>query len=80
MLGPDGVEHEVEVRGSRVASLVGAHWSAIAHYLRTGDDSRLRRLEGKTVAGIPLETDPDVIDEWARRGELEIEDVYELAA
>jgi hypothetical protein len=57
VLGTGGVQHEVEVRGSRSASPVGEHWSATGHYLNTGDDRRLRALEGKTVAGIPLETD-----------------------
>jgi hypothetical protein len=80
VLGEGGVEHEVEVRGSRAASLVGEHWSAVGHYLRTGDESRLRRLAGRKVAGIPLEADADAIEEWARRGELEIDDVYEVAA
>jgi hypothetical protein len=78
VLGEDGVEHEVVIRGSRVASLVGEHWSAIGHYLKTGDDSRLRRLKGKRIAGFKLETDPASIDLWERRGELEIEDIYEL--
>lgn len=78
VLGEDGVEHEVAVRSSRVASIVGEHWSAVGHYLKTGDDSRLRRLKGKRVAGITLETDPASIDLWERRGELEIEDIYEL--
>ena len=68
------------MRGSRSASLVGEHWSAIGHYLNTDDDSRLRALEGKTVAGIPLETDPGLIDEWERRGELEIDDIYDLTS
>jgi len=80
VLGPGGVEHEVEVRGSRAASLVGEHWAAIGVYLQTGDDSRLQALEGKRVAGIWLETDPDAIEEWARRGELEIEDIYDLTS
>jgi hypothetical protein len=78
VLGVAGVEHQVEVRGSRRASLVGEHWSAIDHYLTTGDESRLRRLQGRRVAGIALETDTETIEEWARRGELEIDDVYEL--
>ena len=60
------------------ASLIGEHWSAVGHYLATGDDSRLRRLEGRRVAGITLLTDPDAIEEWERRGELAIEDVYDL--
>lgn len=80
VLGEDGVEHEVAVRGSRAASLVGEHWSAIGHYLETGDESRLRRLEGKRVAGITLETDPDAIDRWERRGELQVEDIYSLTS
>jgi hypothetical protein len=80
VLGPRGLEHEVEVRGSRAASRIGAHWSAIDHYLRTGDDSRLRRLAGNSVARIPLEIDLDAIDDWERRGVLDIEDVYELVA
>jgi hypothetical protein len=80
VLGAGGIEHQVEVRGSRQASLVGAHWSAIGHYLRTGDDSRLREFEGKRVAGIMLEVDPDVIDDWERRGELAIDDIYSLTA
>ncbi len=80
VLGPDGVQHEVEVRGSHAASLVGEHWSAIGHYLETGDAGRLEALEGKNVAGIPLETDPYVVEEWERRGELEIDDIYDLTS
>ncbi len=73
VLGPQGVKHEVAVRGSRVASLLGEHWSAVQQYVRTGDEGPLRRLDGRTVAGIPLETDPDAIEEWARRGELDVD-------
>jgi hypothetical protein len=80
VLGPQGVMHEVELRRSRQASLVGEHWAAIQHYLRTGDDSRLIALDGKVVAGIPLETDPEMVDEWERRGELEIDDIYDLTS
>jgi hypothetical protein len=78
VLARDGLMHEVELRSSRQASLVGEHWAAIQHYLRTGDDSRLQALEGETVAGITLETDPDQIDIWERLGELELEDIYAL--
>lgn len=77
VLSPEG-KRVIVTRGSRAASLTGSHWNAIDHYLRTGDASRLRRYRGKTVGGIPLETDPDAIDEWTRRGELEIEDIYAL--
>jgi hypothetical protein len=70
----------VIVRGSGAASLIGSYEAAVGHYLQTGDASRLARFEGKRVAGITLEADPDAIDEWARRGELQIEDIYALAA
>jgi len=80
VLTEGGIEHEVVVRGSRVASLIGAHWSAIGHYLDTGDASRLSHFRGKRVAGYALETDPDVIDIWERRGELQVEDIYSLTS
>jgi hypothetical protein len=80
VLGQQGIEHQVEVRGSRSASLVGEHWAAIHHYLDTGDTSRLEALEGRSVAGIPLETDQYVIEEWERRGALEIDDIYDLTS
>ena len=80
VLTEGGVEHEVATRGSRVASLIGAHWSAIGHYLDTGDASRLQTFRGKRAAGHVLETDPDAIDAWERRGELHVEDVYSLTS
>jgi hypothetical protein len=79
VFGQGGVERAVGVLGSRAASLVGEHWSAVGHFLSTGDESRLISLRGKSVAGIALETDPDAIMEWDHRGELEIEDIYELS-
>jgi hypothetical protein len=68
----------VDIRGSRVAALAGEHASAIHHFLATGDDRRLRPLAGKRVAGVPLETDPDAIEAWGRRGVLDFEDIYDL--
>jgi hypothetical protein len=79
VFGEDGVEH-VNVRGARARSLVGEHWSAVEHFLRTGDESRLIPLRGKTVEGIRLETDPAAIEEWDHFGELQIEDIYELGS
>jgi len=80
VFGEEGVAHGVEVRSSRAASLIGEHWAAVGHYLDTGDQSRLVSFRGKTVAGVPLETDPLAIEEWWRRGELQIEDIYELGS
>jgi hypothetical protein len=70
----------VDVRGSRKASEVGAYHSAVRHYLETGDEEPLRRFAGKTVAGFEYETDPDFLDEMARRGQLSIESIYQAVA
>jgi hypothetical protein len=77
VLSPDGVT-SVGIRGSRAAALAGEHASAIHHFLATGDDSRLRPVAGKRVAGVVLETDPTAIEAWARRGVLDFEDIYDL--
>ncbi len=66
--------------GRRDASTVSEYWSAVGHYLKTGDDSRLRKFRGKTVGGLELETDLDVIDERYQRGEIDFEDIYDLSA
>ena len=71
---------EVVDASRREASTVGRYWSAIGRYLQDGDDSELRKLRSVTVHGYELETDLDVIDELAGRGELDFEDIYELAA
>jgi hypothetical protein len=63
----------------RDASTLGKYWAALGHYLDTGDDSRLQKFAGRTVAGYELETDLDVIDERYARGELDFVDIYELA-
>ena len=69
----------VAIRGSRQASLVSEHLSAIAMYLGTGDSDPLRRLEGKSVTGtlpdgrsdrFDLDTNLDDIAEFAFTGEL----------
>ena len=68
----------VDVRGSRVASTIGAYHSAVQHYLSRGDASRLGAFSGKRVGGVELETDLDVIDELARRGEFDFESLYRM--
>ena len=67
----------VEVQDSDEASRVGEHWNAIKHFLNTGDETRLRGFDGETVAGVVLETDPDAIEEWARTGEIDFEEIYQ---
>jgi hypothetical protein len=67
---------ELDVRSSRKRTLVSRHWSAINAYVNHGELRPLRALQGQSVSGQLLECDYDAIDEWARRGELEIEDIY----
>jgi len=69
----------VDVRGSRQASIVGEYWNAMQRYVE-GDDEALAPFRGKAVGGYELETDPDVLDELARRGDLSFEDIYRVAA
>ena len=64
----------------RDASTIGRHWGAVGRYLQHYDDSELRKLRGASINDYELETDLDVTDELAGRGELDFEEIYELAA
>jgi len=70
---------DIDVRGSRKASLLAAHHDAVRHYLATGDIEALDPFIGKSVGGHRLETNVDTLDEMARRGSLDIETIYQLA-
>jgi hypothetical protein len=67
----------VDITDDLEASDIGSHWNAVRLYLRTGDDSVLRPLEGAGVGLYWFETDPDAIDFWAATGVLDFEDIYE---
>jgi hypothetical protein len=69
---------DLDLRGSDAASTIGAYHSAVQHYLHHSDPSRLARFAGKRVGGVELETDLDVIDELARRGEFDFESIYRM--
>jgi len=68
----------VDVRGSYKAAELSDYHRALGHYVNTGDDQPLRAFFGKTVGVYEYETDLDVIDEMARRGQLDIESIYQL--
>ncbi len=62
-------------------SLVGRYWSVgVRRYVTTGDQSGLRRFRGKSVAGHPLDTDPQAIKRLANIDILDFEDIYDLSA
>lgn len=75
ILGSNG-RTEVDVRGSHAASMNARHWNAVKRFLVTGDVAVLRPFVGKRVGGHVLMTDPDAIEEEARRGEVAFEDIY----
>ncbi|MGH9013166.1 MAG: hypothetical protein ACRDZ1_04415 [Acidimicrobiia bacterium] len=77
VMGRDGPT-EVVVRGSRAASTAAAHASALEHYVRTGDGSRLREFRGRRVGGVRLVDDPRVLRRLAREGALTFEELYVL--
>ena len=74
----NGARHDIDVRGSKAASMVGRYHSAIGRYVSTGDMSGLQALSGVRVGGFELETDPDVIDQLARRGMFDFESIYRM--
>jgi hypothetical protein len=68
----------IDVRGSRKASEVSDYYNAVYRYLEYNEPEHLQRFEGKTVAGVPYETDTAVLEEMWRRGDLSVEDIYRL--
>jgi hypothetical protein len=69
---------DVDVRGSRKASLVGAYHGAVRRYLATGEQEELRPFVGRTVAGVELEADPEVIEDIAHRGGFDFDSIYRM--
>lgn len=69
---------DIDIHSSRDAGIVARHWNAVKHFLGTGDTRRVARFRRASVAELRLETDPDAIERWARRGELDFEDIYDL--
>lgn len=74
---PDGPQ-DLDIQNSRDARRIGLHWNAVKHLLATGDERPLAAFKNVRVRGHQLETDPDIIEAWARRGELDFEDIYDL--
>jgi hypothetical protein len=70
----------IDVRGSRVASTVAAYHSAVRRYIEANDPDALNRFRGVFVGGVELETDLDVLDAMAHRGEFDLESIYREVA
>lgn len=77
MLTTSGVEVLAVEFGSEAASTIGRHWNAVKDFLNTGQTAGLEPFRGTRILLYRFETDPDRIERWAQRGELDFEDIYE---
>ncbi len=55
------------------AEVFAAQWRYVHHQ---ASETELLSYLGLRVAGRMVEVDPDVLDEWARRGEFDLAEVY----
>jgi hypothetical protein len=72
---------EVAVRGSRPATAVSDRLNAQRHFAETGDDSKLRALQSKTILDasgreVPFLTDLDELERLGDLGVLNFESIY----
>jgi hypothetical protein len=73
-----GLLHQLEVDDPEMKSLIARYWGvAIQHFRDTGDTSKLAPYRGRTVDGIPFDTDPDVIEDWLIDTDFDFQDLYE---
>lgn len=63
----------LDVRSSRQASLIGQHRNAVKNFLRSGDETPLRRFAGVKIGGKELEVRPEVLEELGRTTAPEFE-------
>jgi len=78
LLTTDGVV-EVEVPGEDERSEVGHYWIAVQHVLDTGKNTLIKEFEGVEIGGHELEIDREKITRWAKQGDLDFEDIYDLS-
>jgi len=74
---PKGVR-QVEIRGSKAASLVGTYWNALDDALK-GNLTALKQFKGRTIPGTDLTflTDHKSIERLQDAGQLEnIQEIY----
>jgi hypothetical protein len=65
-----------KIHGSKNASLNAAHRRAVLHYLRKGDDSLLKPFHGKSIDGVELLTDRELLSALAEQGAIKPEQFY----
>lgn len=78
--GSDWAElYVVETRDPREASLAASYWSSgYRGFLATGDPQRLYAFDGETVAGLPLMTDPSLVEDfYFDFGHVDFAEIYQ---
>jgi len=82
-LTPEGIVG-LPVRGTASASRIGRYWTAVDHFLRTGETNRLAEFRGRAVrvgkAAHAFVTDPRTLQRLAYAGEVSFEDLYAMTA
>jgi hypothetical protein len=78
-VGDDWAELRVVDVADHEASIAGAYWaSGLASFLRTGDTGALAWFEGESVGGLPLLTDPDLLEDFdLEHGVVDFAEIYE---
>lgn len=71
--GPSFVTPAYPGEAQRVAEIFAVQWRYVHG---DADPAELRQYRGQRIAGRLVETDPDVLDEYARRGEFDLAEVY----
>lgn len=76
---------EIGIRDSRQGSHLGKYWTAVQHYLATGERSALSQFRNKTIrdasgAQVPLLTNPRELDRLGSAGVLSFESLYARSA
>lgn len=67
---------EVNVYSSRQAGEVARYMNAVGRFLRTGEEAGLKRFEGKSIAGVALITDPDLLQRIGMEHPVRFESIY----
>lgn len=81
-INENGRDVSIEINDSRTASLIGRYHNAVKKYLETGDETGLKKFEGKTIKDAQgnkhtLETRPEALDQIAEGiEEPEFYDIY----
>ena len=74
----------IPVYASKNAEKISKYLNAVAHYLRTGDQAKLRPFKGKTLKvgrqRIKLLTDPDTLSSLAEADVLHLDQLYASVA